>query len=72
MLSCRDPIFIFTFKWGMMGAAVATVLGQVVTAVLAIWYIVHMKLVKPTKMDFKVDGGVCRKTLVLGITSFLS
>ena len=30
-----DPIFIFVCKWGMMGAAVATVLGQVVTAVLA-------------------------------------
>ena len=31
-----DPVFIFIFRWGMMGAAVATVLGQVVTAVLAI------------------------------------
>ena len=67
-----DPIFIFVFKWGMMGAAVATVLGQVVTAVLAIWYIVHMKLVKPAKTDFKMDRDICRKTLVLGITSFLS
>ena len=67
-----DPVFIFVFKWGMMGAAVATVLGQVVTAVLAIWYIVHMKMVKPSKPDFRIDGSVCRKTLVLGITSFLS
>ena len=25
-----DPIFIFVLKWGMMGAAVATVIGQVV------------------------------------------
>lgn len=31
-----DPIFIFTFHWGMMGAAVATVIGQVITAVLAL------------------------------------
>ena len=67
-----DPIFIFVFKWGMMGAAVATVLGQIATAVLAIWYIIHMKLVKPAKSDFKMDRGICRKTLVLGITSFLS
>ena len=67
-----DPVFIFVFKWGMMGAAVATVLGQVVTAALAVWYIVHMKLVKPSKPDFRIDGSVCRKTLVLGITSFLS
>ena len=67
-----DPVFIFVFKWGMMGAAVATVLGQVVTAILAVWYIVHMKLVKPSKSDFRMNSGVCRKTLVLGITSFLS
>ena len=67
-----DPVFIFVFKWGMMGAAVATVLGQVVTAVLSVWYIVHMKLVKPAGTDFKMENEICRKTLVLGITSFLS
>ena len=31
-----DPIFIFAFRWGMMGAAVATVLGQIVTAAMAV------------------------------------
>ena len=31
-----DPIFIFLFRWGMMGAAVATVAGQIVTAALAV------------------------------------
>lgn len=67
-----DPIFIFTFRWGMMGAAAATVLGQIVTAALAIWYIMHMKLVKPANSDFKMDSGICRKTLILGVTSFLS
>lgn len=41
-----DPIFIFIFKWGMMGAAVATVLGQVLTAALSVWYLCHMKAVK--------------------------
>ncbi len=34
-----DPIFIFIFKWGMMGAAVATVAGQILTAALSVWYI---------------------------------
>ena len=67
-----DPIFIFVFRWGMMGAAAATVLGQVVTAVFAVWYIVHMKLARPAKTDFIMDGGISRKTLVLGMTSFLS
>ena len=67
-----DPIFIFAFRWGMMGAAVATVFGQIVTAVLAIWYLCHMKLVKPEKADFKTESAIIRKTLTLGLTSFLS
>lgn len=56
----------------MMGAAVATVIGQVVTAILAIWYIFHMKVIKPKTSDFKLSGTVCKRTLTLGITSFLS
>lgn len=67
-----DPVFIFVFKWGMMGAAVATVMGQVLTAILAIWYLLHMKLVWPTRIDFKLDGSICKRTLILGLTSFLS
>ena len=67
-----DPIFIFCFRWGMMGAAVATVIGQAITAVLAVWYLCHMKIVYLSKQDFRLDGAVCGRTLGLGITSFLS
>ncbi len=67
-----DPIFIFTCKWGMMGAAVATVIGQVATALLAVWYLLHMKVIRPAKTDFSLSGSVCGRMLTLGITSFLS
>ena len=67
-----DPIFIFIFKWGMMGAAAATVIGQIATALLAIWYIFRMKVIKPSGKDFHLNGHVCGRTLLLGITSFLS
>lgn len=67
-----DPVFIFGLKWGMMGAAVATVIGQIATALLAVWYLINMKLVKPAKGDFRLDGNIIRRTLILGITSFLS
>ena len=67
-----DTIFIFTFKWGMMGAAVATVMGQIATAVLAVWYLCHTKVVKLSKEDFKLKSKIVGKTLVLGICSFLS
>ena len=67
-----DPIFIFAFRWGMMGAALATVIGQIGTALLAVWYIVHMKIVKPGKEDFRLNADIVKRTLVLGATSFLS
>ena len=67
-----DPVFIFVFKWGMMGAALATVIGQAVTAVLAVWYLLNMRLIKPAKGNYKLSGYVCGRTLVLGMTSFLS
>lgn len=67
-----DPIFIFVFRWGMMGAAVATVLGQVLTAVLAIWYLCRMKAVELGRDSFRPRLWLATKYLALGITSFLS
>ena len=32
-----DPIFIFTFDMGIAGAAVATVVGQIIAALIGIW-----------------------------------
>ena len=65
-----DLIFIFIFKWGMMGAAVATVIGQVATAFLAVWYLLNMKIIKPAPGDYALRGSVCGRMLTLGITSF--
>ncbi len=67
-----DPIFIFALKWGMTGAAVATVIGQVATAVLAALYLIRMRQVRPAAGDLRPDRQVILKTLGLGITSFLS
>lgn len=67
-----DPIMIFVFKWGMMGAAVATVIGQIITALLAVLHICNMKLAKPHKTDFTPHRKIVGSTLSLGICSFLS
>lgn len=67
-----DPICIFVLKWGMMGAAVATIAGQILTALLAVWYLFHMKAVKLHKESFGIFGGLIKRFLPLGITSFLS
>lgn len=44
-----------------MGAAVATVIGQNITAILAIWYLLHMKIAEPSKKDFIMPGKVSEK-----------
>lgn len=67
-----DPIFIFTFKWGMTGAAVATVLGQALTAVLATVYLCKTKSVKLSLSNFVPQIKIIWRTLTLGACSFLS
>ena len=53
-------------------AMVATVIGQVLTAALSVWYLRHMKVVRLQKSSFRLDGRVIPKFLVLGLTSFLA
>lgn len=68
-----DPIFIYPLKMGMTGAAVATVIGQILTALLSLWYICcRMKSVKLSKDSFKLGDRVIKKFLSLGLTSFLA
>lgn len=67
-----DPICIYALQWGMMGAAVATIAGQIITALLAVWYLFHMKAVKLQRESFGIFRGLMKRFLPLGITSFLS
>ena len=67
-----DPLFIYGFRWGMMGAAVATVLGQVLTAVLAVWYLCHMKAIRLSRDSFHVRPALMKKYIPLGVCSFLA
>ena len=67
-----DPIFIFALKWGMKGAAIATVIGQIVTCVLAVWYLCHLRLIKLQKSSFVLKKEVWMRVVSLGGCSFLS
>lgn len=67
-----DPIFIFPMRMGMAGAAIATVIGQAVTALTSLWYLCHMKSVKLSKSSFVFSVGIVKRFLSLGFTSFLA
>ncbi len=66
-----DPIFIFTFNMGVKGGAIATVIGQIVSFIMAILYLRRVKSVKLEKESFKVDKSIIR-TLGLGLSSFIT
>ncbi len=66
-----DPIFIFGFNMGVKGGALATIIGQIVSFVIAIIYLFKIKSVKLTRNDFKLDKAVFR-ILALGISSFIT
>lgn len=68
-----DPIFIYAFRWGMMGAAVATVIGQALTAALSVCYLCRrMQAVQLGRHSFLLCGSLIRRFLALGMTSFLA
>ena len=67
-----DPVAIFVLHWGVMGAAVATVAGQLLTAVLSLWYLCRMKAVRLGRSSFRLCGALIKQFLPLGFCSFLS
>lgn len=66
-----DPVFIFGFKMGVFGGGLATVIGQVISFIIALCYIPKIKSVKLAKEDFKINKNIGR-TLSLGLSSFIT
>ena len=58
-----DPIFIFIFKWGVEGAAIATIIGQMLTCFMGIYYIKWFKTIAPKKQDYMVRWSYCKKVI---------
>ena len=67
-----DPILIYGCKWGMAGAAIATVLGQMLTAFLSLWYLFHTKNMHLSKESFCIRWKLAGQVLSLGLCSFLA
>ena len=61
-----DPIFIFGFGMGMAGAAVATVIGQVVSAVMVAAYMFRFKSIRLQKKHFVLHWQDTLKIASLG------
>lgn len=67
-----DPIFIFVFNWGIFGAALATILGQILSFFIAIRYLYHFKTVELTRSCFKFNLRDNIRTMYMGISSCIN
>lgn len=68
-----DPIFIFELKWGIKGAAWATVIGQTLSLIISIIYFLYKtKSFKLTSNSFKINFGLFSNIIKLGISTFIT
>ncbi len=67
-----DPVFIFGTKWGMFGAALATVIGQTVSFVITLVYFFRTKTFKLTLKSFVPNFKAFSGALQLGASSFIT
>lgn len=66
-----DPIFIFTFKMGIRGAAIATVLTQAIIFAWTLYYFTKGKSnLKIRKQYLKLNNKYVKKIIVIGAAPF--
>lgn len=67
-----DPIFIFAFHWGVRGAALATILGQILSFFLALGYLPRFRTIRLSRTCFRIDPRDTLRTLYMGISSCIN
>ena len=67
-----DALFVMGFHWGMAGAAIATVIGQVVSAIIVIRYLLHFKTVPLLPKHLKLQAACVKRTAQIGLASFFN
>ncbi len=67
-----DPIFIFGCKWGIAGAAWATVIGQCLSLIVSMIYFTKTKTFKITWQSFKINFSIFNNVIKLGVSTFIT
>lgn len=61
-----DALFVFVFQWGMSGAAIATVIGQVIAGAMALYMLLHTQSVHMTRAHFRPRTQYVLRIMSLG------
>lgn len=68
-----DFIFIFVFKMGVSGAAIATIISQAISVLYIILYFYFGKSIfRPRKDMFRIDFRLIKNIITIGFPSFLT
>lgn len=67
-----DPIAIFALGMGVKGAAIATIVGQIITFILTVLYFRKPNKFKLSKDSLKPDKEVIKREALLGVSSFIT
>lgn len=61
-----DLVFVIVFHWGIAGAAVATLIAQLVSGIYCLHHIRRIEFLTMQKADFALQAGLCGKLMLLG------
>ncbi|MDE7318563.1 MAG: MATE family efflux transporter [Lachnospiraceae bacterium] len=67
-----DPLFIFGFGMGMAGAALATIIGQIVAAGMIFCYMLHCRTVTLERRHLMIRPEYAVHIMSLGLSSFFN
>ena len=62
-----DLIFVLVFKWGIAGAASATIIAQVVSFVYCFAAIRKIDIIRIKRDDISIHAGMSKKLLIVGV-----
>ena len=60
-----DLIFVLVFHWGIAGAAIATLLAQLLSSVYCFYFIRRIEILKTAKEELVMEKAICGKLLLL-------
>lgn len=66
-----DPVFIFVFKLGVNGAAIATVIGQIASMLLAIVFFKKNEYISIQLKDIKPNARIIKDIFQVGLPSII-
>ncbi len=67
-----DPIFIFICHWGVAGAALATILGQILSCFLSLWKFRALRTLHFNPSDMKPEFSRLKLIMLIGMSAFLT